>query len=63
MKMMIDGGGLVTDEVALLMVAKIVDRPDSIVRFTGGLAVEVKTTKTQKAFRVVTLPDGDDTSK
>ena len=53
MKMMIDNtAGVVTDDVALKMVAQIVDSDDGTVNFTGGLAVEIKTGKSQKTFKV-----------
>lgn len=54
MKIVIDGNDIVTDDVAVRMVTKILDRPDGVVNFTGGLAVEVKTGKTQRSFKVVT---------
>lgn len=55
MKLVIDAGGLVTDAVALSMVSQILGRDDGVVRFTDGLAVEIKTAKTQKSFKIVTL--------
>lgn len=61
MKILIDGGGLVSDAVAVAMVAKILDRPDGTVGFTRGLAVDVKTGKTQRSFKV--LKQNDDTSE
>lgn len=51
-KIVIDPNGVVTELVALRMVQQILDREDGTVNFSGGLAVEVKTTKTQKAFKV-----------
>ena len=59
MKLVIDPAGLVTDAVALQMVFKILDRDDGIVRFTDGFAVLIKTSKTQKFFKVVKICDND----
>ena len=56
LKIVIDGNGCVSDDVAVRMVAKILDRDDGVVKFTGGLAVEIRTAKTQKSFKVVTAP-------
>ena len=53
MKLVIDAGGLVTDAVALSMVSQVIDRADGVVRFTDGLAVVIKTAKTQKSYTVV----------
>lgn len=53
MMMKIDNGGLVADDVALRMVLKVLDRDDGTVTFTQGLAVEIKTSKTQRTFKVV----------
>lgn len=52
MKLVVDANGLVTDEVALLMAYKVLGRDDGTVKFTGGYAVEIKTAKTQKSFKV-----------
>ena len=52
MKIVIDPNDLVTPEVALMMAYKVLDRPDGTVKFTGGYAVEIKTAKTQKSFKV-----------
>ena len=52
MKIVIDGNGLVADEVALLMAHKVLDRDDGVVKFTDGFAMEIKTAKTQKSFKV-----------
>lgn len=54
MKIMIDGGSLVSDEVALRMVLQIIDRGDGVYRFSDGFAIEVRTGKTQRSFKVVT---------
>lgn len=53
MKIVIDPNDLVTPEVALLMAYKVASRDDGTVNFTGGLAVEIKTAKTQKSFKVL----------
>lgn len=53
MKIVIDANGLVTDEVALLMAYKVLDRDDGTVKFTGGYAMEIRSAKTQKSFKVV----------
>lgn len=53
MKIVVDANDLVTPEVALMMVYKVLGRDDGTVKFTGGLAVEIKTAKTQKSFKVV----------
>lgn len=53
MKIVIDSNGLVSDAVALLMVGKIIEREDGVVKFTEGLAVKIKTAKTQRSFTVV----------
>lgn len=52
MKIVVDANDLVTDEVALMMAYKVLHRDDGLVKFTGGLAVEVRTAKTQKSFKV-----------
>lgn len=57
MRIVIDGGGLVTDEVALKMVLAILDRDDGTVRFTKGFAVDIRSAKTQKTFKVVRICD------
>lgn len=57
MKLVIDNGGLVSDAVALMMAYKVLDRDDGTVRFTGGLAVEIRTAKTQKSFKVTLAKD------
>lgn len=53
MKIVIDSNELVTDAVALKMVLQILDREDGDIKFTGGLMVRVKTSKTQKLFSVL----------
>lgn len=52
MKIVIDPNGLVTPEVALMMAYKVLDRGDGTVKFTGGYAMEIRTAKTQKSFKV-----------
>lgn len=59
MKIVIVSNGLVADDVALRMCSTIVGREDGVVKFTDGLAVEIKTTKTQRAFTVVKRDEGD----
>lgn len=53
MKIVIDPNDLVTPEVALLMAYKVASRDDGTVKFTGGYAMEIRTAKTQKSFKVV----------
>jgi hypothetical protein len=53
MKIVIDGNGLVSDEVAVRMALQVLDRDDAVYRFSDGFAVEVKTSKTQRSFKVV----------
>lgn len=53
MKIVIDSNELVSDAIALAMVGKILDREDGVVKFTAGLAVKIKTAKTQRSFTVV----------
>lgn len=57
MKIVIDNGGLVTDEVALRMVLQVLGRDDGTVKFSDGYAVEIRTGKTQKTFKVVKQPE------
>ena len=52
MKIVIDNGGIVSDAVALQMVLQVLEREDGTVKFSGGYAVEIKTAKTQKSFKV-----------
>lgn len=52
LKIVIDPNGCVSDDVAVRMVSKILDREDGCVPFTGGLMVEIRTAKTQKSFKV-----------
>lgn len=54
LNIMINPNELVSDEVALKMVLQILDRPDGTYRFSGDYAVEVKTGKTQRSFKVMT---------
>lgn len=58
MKIVIDANGLVSNEVAMLMALKVLDRDDGTVKFTDGFAVEIRTTKTQRTFEV-TLQEAD----
>lgn len=43
--------------LALRMVSQIIEAEDGTYNFTGGFMVEVKTTKTQRMFKVVKLND------
>ena len=52
-KIVIEPNGLVSDAIALAMVGKVLNRDDGTVNFTAGLAVEIKTAKTQRGFKVV----------
>jgi hypothetical protein len=52
MKLLIDTDELVPVGVAVAMVAQVLDREDGLCNFTNGLCIEVKTTKTQKVFKL-----------
>lgn len=60
MNIMINPNELVSDEVALRMVLQILDRDDGVIGFSGGYAVEVKTGKTQRSFKIVTKVTNSD---
>jgi hypothetical protein len=51
LKIVIDTNG-VTASFALRLVTQVLDHPDGVYEFTGGFRVEVKTTKTQRVFKV-----------
>ena len=53
MKILIDSAGVVSDAVALQMALQILTRDDGTVKFSEGLAVEIRTAKTQRSFKVV----------
>lgn len=38
--------------LALKMVTQIIEHPDGVYIFSGGFRVEIKTTKTQRVFKV-----------
>ena len=50
MKIVINSNGLVSDAVALAMVAQIVDREDGTYKFNGDLTVTVKTAKIMRSY-------------
>lgn len=52
MKIVVDPNDLVTPEVAVRMALQVLDREDGTVKFTGGYAMEIRTAKTQKSFKV-----------
>ena len=53
MKIVIDPNDLVSEEVAVRMALQVLEREDGTVKFTMGFAVEIRTAKTQKSFKVV----------
>ena len=54
LRLVIDPNGMVGDAEALKMVLQVLDREDSTVKFTKGLAVEIRTAKTQRSFKIIT---------
>lgn len=55
LKIVIDNGGLVTDEVAVRMALQVLERDEGTLKFSDGYGVEIRVAKTQKSFKVVTL--------
>ena len=53
MRITIDGNDLVSDSVALQMALKVLERDDGTINFTQDLAVEIKTNKTSRSYKVV----------